>query len=427
MLTAEKHLLSILIHDNNKIAPMIDLGLSEAMFSECRPIYVELLNLYHDNKDISYQLLIAKLPMYAGQLADIMTDGAVTVTPDIYAKQLIGIYQKEQSAKILREAYSELNKWKPGEPLEHITKVKNEVVDQLSKFDISTGIEILEPKELIYSRIEYYDNRNSNKVPLNPFRTGFEKLDTVFETMNEEGAYIVLAARTTTGKTTLALNIGLNAVNANKKVIMFTVEMSQNILTDRYLCLHADISMAKLKNGMFNKHEYDLFYASTKEMIRKNSFRISSEVRRDWAKLEDLVKKEHRRGNLDFLIIDYLQQFRYRHDHHKNNLKSELSEISARIQELKNHLKIPILVLVQPSREYNQNKTLDGKIMHYIKECGDIENDADIILHLKRLKEDSDDGLRELWVEKNKLGKQDFKITLDFNMSTGRFTEYNVK
>ena len=406
---------------------MIDLGLSEAMFSECRPIYVELLNLYHDNKDISYQLLIAKLPMYAGQLADIMTDGAVTVTPDIYAKQLIGIYQKEQSAKILREAYSELNKWKPGEPLEHITKVKNEVVDQLSKFDISTGIEILEPKELIYSRIEYYDNRNSNKVPLNPFRTGFEKLDTVFETMNEEGAYIVLAARTTTGKTTLALNIGLNAVNANKKVIMFTVEMSQNILTDRYLCLHADISMAKLKNGMFNKHEYDLFYASTKEMIRKNSFRISSEVRRDWAKLEDLVKKEHRRGNLDFLIIDYLQQFRYRHDHHKNNLKSELSEISARIQELKNHLKIPILVLVQPSREYNQNKTLDGKIMHYIKECGDIENDADIILHLKRLKEDSDDGLRELWVEKNKLGKQDFKITLDFNMSTGRFTEYNVK
>lgn len=427
MLTAEKHLLSILIHDNNKIAPMIDLGLSEAMFSECRPIYVELLNLYHDNKDISYQLLIAKLPAYAGQLTDIMTDGAVTVNPDIYAKQLIGIYQKEQSAKILREAYSELNKWKPGEPLERITKVKNEVVDQLSKFDISTGIEILEPKELIYSRIEYYDNRNSNKDPLNPFRTGFEKLDTVFETMNEEGAYIVLAARTTTGKTTLALNIGLNAVNANKKVIMFTVEMSQNILTDRYLCLHADISMAKLKNGMFNKHEYDLFYASTKEMIGKNSFRISSEVRRDWAKLEDLVKKEHRRGNLDFLIIDYLQQFRYRHDHHKNNLKSELSEISARIQELKNHLKIPILVLVQPSREYNQNKTLDGKIMHYIKECGDIENDADIILHLKRLKEDSDDGLRELWVEKNKLGKQDFKITLDFNMSTGRFTEYNVK
>jgi replicative DNA helicase len=426
MLTAEKHLLSILIHDNEKIALMVDLGLSEAMFSECRPIYGEVLSLYHDNKDISYELLMAKLPTYVGQLADIMTDGALTVNPTIYAEQLIGSYLKNQSSKLLREAHEKLSKWKPGDHLDTITKLKNEVADQLSKFDISTGIEIIEPKELIYSRMEYYDNRNSNKIPLNPFQSGFAELDPVFETMNEEGTYIVLAARTTTGKTTLALNMGLNAVLAGKKVIMFTVEMSQNILTDRYLCLHADLSMAKLKNNMFNKEENDLFYCSAKEMMEKNNFRICSTVRRDWAKLEELAKKEHRRGNLDFLIIDYLQQFRYRHDQHKNNLKSELSEISARIQELKIHLKIPILVLVQPSREYNQNKTLDGKIMHYIKECGDIENDADIILHLKRANSEKDDGLRELWVEKNKLGKQDFKVTLDFNLSTGRFTEYHV-
>ncbi|MDC1300020.1 DnaB helicase C-terminal domain-containing protein, partial [bacterium] len=306
-----------------------------------------------------------------------------------------------------------------------------------SKFDTSVASEIIEPKELIYDRMEYYDGRNCNTIPSNPFQTGFRKLDQVFETMNEEGTYIVLAARTTTGKTTLALNIGLNAALAQKKVIMFSVEMSQNTLTDRYLCLHADLSLAKLKNNMLTKDEQDLFYASAKEMSEHNNFRICSTIRRDWARLEELAIKEHRKGNLDLLIIDYLQQFRYKHDDHKNNLRSEISEISARIQELKNRLKIPILVLVQPSREYNQNKSSDGNIMHHIKECGDIENDADIILHLKRLKSQknslyndanstSDDGLRELCIEKNKLGKQDFGIKLDFNLITGRFREYEV-
>jgi replicative DNA helicase len=409
MLKAEKNLLSILINDPDKITSLIDLGLSEAMFSYTRPIYSELLRLYHANEDVSYELLMAKLPTHVEQIVDIMTDGALTVNPAIYAEQLIGNYLNE------------------------ITRVKNDVIEKFSKLDTSVPTEIIEPKELIYSRIEYYDGRNSNKIPCNPFQTGFKKLDRVFETMNEEGTYIVLAARTTTGKTTLALNIGLNAALAQKKVIMFSVEMSQNTLTDRYLCLHADLSLGKLKNNMFTEEEHDLFYASAKEMSEHNNFRICSTVRRDWARLEDLAIKEHRKGNLDLLIIDYLQQFRYRHEK-QTNLKTELSEISARIQEMKNRLKIPILVLVQPSREYNQNKSSDGNIMHHIKECGDIENDADIILHLKRVKSQKynddtspkDDGLRELCIEKNKLGKQDFGMKLDFNLITGRFREYEV-
>lgn len=428
MLTAEKHLLSLLVHDNEKIDSMVELGLSEAMFSEGRPIYAEIMRLYYDSIDISFDLLIARLPLFSKELADIMADGAIAINPSIYAKQLIGSYHKVQTSKVLREAYETLGNWNPGDPIENIANLKNEVIDQLAKVNVHTGgIEIASPADLIFERIEHHDNRHTNKGSLNPFKTGFKNIDPIFETMNEEGTYIVLAARTTTGKTTLALNIGLNAALSGKKVIMFSVEMSQNILTDRYLCLHADLSIAKLKNGLFSSEENDLFISGAKELAQQNNFRVCSTIRRDWAKLEELVKKEHRKGNLHFLIIDYLQQFRYRHDHHRNNLKSELSEISARIQELKNHLKIPILVLVQPSREYNQNKTLDGSIMHYIKECGDIENDADIILHLKRTNEKSDDGLRELVVEKNKLGKQDFKDTLDFNLSTGRFTEYYVR
>ncbi|MDC1299935.1 hypothetical protein N8Z24_00350, partial [bacterium] len=62
MLKVEKNLLSVLISNPDKITSMIDLGLSETMFSYCRPIYSEVLKLYHANEDVSYDLLMARLP-----------------------------------------------------------------------------------------------------------------------------------------------------------------------------------------------------------------------------------------------------------------------------------------------------------------------------------------------------------------------------
>ncbi len=419
----EKKILGVLIHDEEKISIAIDLGLSASMFSTHSDIYQKVVDLYRQNEPVTTESILAHMPNRGSDLVDIIADSFITINPRPMIQDLIGLSMKKQLLKILRENSEMITTWEPGKSTDILTKAKSDILDSLTASEIPTNYKTLEPQQHILNRIDYYEKLWSGEIKTTPLKTGLDNLDRIFETMNDEGCYVVVAARTSTGKTTFAQNIGLNAALSGLKTLMFSVEMSEDLLTDRYLCINAEIPIKSLKHGDLTEEQHDLFAASAQQMA-KNHFRINSRVGRDFQKLEDETRRLHRAGKVDVLIIDYLQQFRLYGKTH-SNLKSEISEISARIQELKKTLKIPIFVLVQPSREYNQKAKVADSIMHYIKECGDIENDADIILHLRdpSSNDEESSNLREIIVEKNKLGPLG-RFKLRVNLSTGLFEQY---
>lgn len=209
--------------------------------------------------------------------------------------------------------------------------------------------------------------------------TGFIKLDEITSGL-QKNDLIILAARPSMGKTSLALNIGLNAAINGFVVGLFSLEMSAEQLTLRLLSTESGISHQNIRNATISSQEWtELTHAAArladfKIFIDDTAALSIMELRTKARKL----KIEH---GLQFLIIDYLQLLHSSKKH--ENRHQEVSEISRSLKALAKELDIPILALSQLSRAVDSR--LDKRpMLSDLRESGAIEQDSDLIMFLYR-------------------------------------------
>lgn len=215
------------------------------------------------------------------------------------------------------------------------------------------------------------------------------------------GQLIVLAARPAMGKTSLALNIAQHAaVEMNKKVAIFTMEMSKEELLMRMFSTASEVSMdamlkgfglneekvvriAQAAEGLSQKHIYiDDQGSNTPLEIRAKARRLSAQI-----------------GGLDLIIIDYMQLMTSLKN--RDNRQQEISEISRALKVLAKDLKIPVIALSQLNRllEARDNKR---PVLSDLRESGAIEQDADLVMFIYR-----EEYYLQLAKEKSKYHKKD--------------------
>ena len=227
---------------------------------------------------------------------------------------------------------------------------------------------------------------------LNGVPSGYKALDNITNGF-QKGDLIILAARPSVGKTAFALNIALNAaIQYKKAVAIFSLEMPVLSLSKRMLSKEAQIngnalnSARSLTDNDFGK----LNNAAEKISLARIYIDDSPSIKMNeiYAKCRKLKNE----GNLDLVIVDYLQLIAPSTNRNADNRQLEVSEISRRLKALAREMEVPVIALSQLSRLVEQRKGDNEPKLSDLRESGAIEQDADVVLFLYRNKSKNDKG-----------------------------------
>lgn len=278
---------------------------------------------------------------------------------------------------------------------------------------------------------------------LSGISTGFKALDKQLRGMHK-GEMIVLAARPSMGKTSLAMNIaecvargtdidGIPQMFGGKPqpkrgVLVFSCEMPQVQLTTRMLCGMAGISAREIeRGGRFLKRDQVLpRLKSAADELKEMPIFCDDQGGLDVMELRARARHLHKRYPIELIVIDYLQLLNHR-EFAQQGQQVMVSKISGEIKAMAKELDLPVLVLSQLSRANEQRGGDEKPKNSDLRDSGAIEQDADVILLLRRphfmsskVPEHDDRLLAIVDVSKNRNGATG-EVRLDFDGSITRF------
>ncbi len=244
----------------------------------------------------------------------------------------------------------------------------------------------------VMKAIENIEKLYKNRGGLSGLSSGFKKLDEMTSGLHGSEMFVV-AARPSMGKTAFAMNIAEHvAVNCNKSVGVFSLEMSANQLVQRLLCSHARVNLAHVRDGFLSQQDVGKITKSA-AILSKSQIYIDDSAGISVLELRAKARRMKDRHNIELIVIDYLQLLRSTTKRGQDNRQIEIAEISNGIKALAKELDIPIIVLAQLNRNPDaRTGSAKGRPrMSDLRESGSIEQDADVIGLLVRSEVYEDD------------------------------------
>jgi replicative DNA helicase len=211
-------------------------------------------------------------------------------------------------------------------------------------------------------------------------RTGFMDLDTLLGGL-KRADLIVLAARPSLGKTSLALNIARNAaVGQSAKVAIFSLEMAAEQLVQRLLASESGVDSTRLRLGVHTEAEERRVMNALGILSAIDIYVDDSAVQRV-TEIRSKALRLHRDKGLDLVIVDYLQLI---HGTERgDNRVQEISLISRSLKELARELDVPVIAVSQLSRA-PEMRSPHIPMLSDLRESGSIEQDADVVVFIYR-------------------------------------------
>jgi replicative DNA helicase len=234
--------------------------------------------------------------------------------------------------------------------------------------------------DLLQKAIERIEEIIKSRTGITGVPTGFTKLDE-YTSGFQPSDMVVIAARPSVGKTAFALNICANAaIHKNKRVLLFSLEMSREQLVQRLLCMEGQIDSRRLRTGFLAQSEFPKLTKAADKLSRAPIF-IDDTPNIGVLDLRSKARRHAAAHGVDLIIVDYLQLMSGAR--RAESRQVEISEISRSIKGLARELGIPVVALSQLSREAEKDDTGMPKLAH-LRESGAIEQDADVVIMLSR-------------------------------------------
>ncbi|MFW1952194.1 replicative DNA helicase [Acinetobacter beijerinckii] len=251
----------------------------------------------------------------------------------------------------------------------------------------------------IHQMVEKAELRASNKIVGVKFN--LKHLDALIGTI-QKGHLCILGGRPGTGKSTLAQMVALDTAASGKAVLFISAEMDRETVANRLMSSlghipYDDLHNAKITDGIYKT------IVDTKERYKKLPIRIEPKQKPTIGEVRSYARRAKRRyKELGCIIVDYLQLLR---DPSKKERIHEVGAISRELKAMAKEFECPVIALVQLNRESENGKKPKASD---IKESGQIEQDADQIILVNTLRDESDEtkplGMTELIVAKNRHG-----------------------
>ena len=265
----------------------------------------------------------------------------------------------------------------------------NELLDKAQKDLYEIGENKLRPQyvpiqPIIKEAFKILEGLHKRKEHITGIPSGFFELDKMTAGF-QPGDLVIIAARPSMGKTTLALNIAeyASADPHNKKKIpsvIFSLEMGKEQLVMRFLASIARVDFGRMRTGHFQDSDWPRLQRAASTLFDSKIFiddspaisvlELRSKARR--------LKSEH---NIGLIIVDYLQLMRA--GTKVESRQQEISEISQALKALAKELQVPVVALSQLNRELEKRGD-KRPMMSDLRESGAIEQDADVIMFVYR-------------------------------------------
>lgn len=218
----------------------------------------------------------------------------------------------------------------------------------------------------------------ANHSGINGIRTGYDRFDLITSGMQPTNL-IIVAARPAMGKTQFALGIIKSAsIKDNKKGLFISCEMDEVQVMKRIISVDSGVRGYSIKRGRLERDEV-MKYEKSRMRIKKANFKIVAGSFTISDVLSLVYKMKHSEG-LDYVVIDYIQKITSPGSQNRTN---EVGDVSRKLKDMANDLKIPVIALAQLSRAVEHR--VDKKpVLSDLRESGDIEQDADIVTFLYR-------------------------------------------
>jgi replicative DNA helicase len=263
-----------------------------------------------------------------------------------------------------------------------------------------------EMKDALGDAWDRLDKLHKSKDELRGVPSGFRELDNKLAGF-QKSDLIILAARPSMGKTSLALDIArLAATQHNIPICIFSLEMSSQQLVDRMLSAESRVNSWNIRTGKrLLDSDFDRIRDSL-DRLSKAPIYVDDQPGNSIIKMRSVARRLKSEKDLGLIIVDYLQLMVPSNSRATDSTVQQVTEISRSLKNMARELNVPVLALSQLSRAVEQRGGRPR--LSDLRDSGSIEQDADVVMFIHRedkYNENSDrPNIAEILIEKHRNG-----------------------
>lgn len=264
----------------------------------------------------------------------------------------------------------------------------------------------IEIKDTLSEAWERLEHLHRSKDEMRGVRSGFKALDELLAGF-QKSDLVILAARPSMGKTSLALDIARQAAVHHKTPVgIFSLEMSSQQLVDRMLAAESHVNAWKLRTGKLSTdEEFDKIQEALGTLSQAPIF-IDDKASSNVLQMRAIARRLKHEKGLGLIIVDYLQLIMPTNSRNSDSMVQQVTEISRALKGMARELDVPVIALSQLSRAVEQRRGRPR--LSDLRDSGSIEQDADVVMFIHRddkMNENSDrPNIAEILVEKHRNG-----------------------
>ncbi|MDD2766309.1 MAG: replicative DNA helicase [Candidatus Moranbacteria bacterium] len=389
-LEAETSVLGSLMLDKDAVIKIADLLKVGDFYKDAHNlIYETMLTLYEEREPIDVLSLANKLEEKS-KLEEIGgSNYLASLVNSVPSSSNVVHYAKVVQKKVLlRRLISSANDivelgYDESEDIQKLLDQAEQKIFAISQNYIKQDfIPIKSILEVAFNRI---DELHKSDNTFRGVQTHFPDLDNILAGL-QKSDLIILAARPSVGKTSLALDIARQVgIHSKVPVGIFSLEMGSDQLVDRMIASQAGVDLWKLRTGKLSSEGPDNDFERISDamgVLSEASIFIDDSGSLNIMEMRTMARRLQAEHNLGLIIIDYLQLMEGRSSKGDNRVQ-EISEISRGLKQLARELNIPVIALSQLSRAVESRPDQIPKLSD-LRESGSIEQDADVVLFLYR-------------------------------------------
>ena len=386
---AEQSLLGSLLIDKDAIIRVADIITPDDFYKDSHKIiYEAALDLFGKHEPIDILSLSSKLEEKnkletVGGRSYLMTLANAVPTAS-HVVHYANIVQKKATLRRLLGAAEEIRAFGYSEE-EDVENILDKSEQKLFGVSQKYLKQVFVPlKDALAEAFDRIDELHREKGKLRGLATGFTDLDNILAGM-QKSDLVILAARPSVGKTSLALDIARHAATRSKVPVgIFSLEMSKEQLVDRLLCTEAGVDLWKMRTGRLSDREDDSDFVRIGHamgVLSEAPIFIDDSATANIMEIRTKARRLQVEQGLGLLVVDYLQLMESRG--RIENRVQEIAEITRSLKGIARELNIPVLALSQLSRAVEARSPAIPKLAD-LRESGSIEQDADVVLFIYR-------------------------------------------
>ncbi|MBO4395391.1 MAG: replicative DNA helicase [Eubacterium sp.] len=383
---AERSVLSAVMMDNDVLPDVCDTLTEDDFYDKtCQKMFQAIRELYREAKPVDPVTLSDKMNSM-GVPADMRSPELIgqivnAVPTSAYVGEYIKIVRgKSYSRQIIRFAEGLMERGYKDENAHDLIQSAESEVFRLSQSFTSNTHKEGTMYEIMMKTLASIEAAANSGGRVTGIPTGFRDLDYQIAGL-QPSDLILIAARPSMGKTAFALNIAMNAaLKSNISTVIFSLEMSSELLAKRLLSMQSGVDSQKIRTGQLSINEWKEISMGANQ-FSKSDIIIDDTPGITLTQLRTKCRKLKAQHDIKLVFIDYLQLMVG--EGRVNGRQEEISNISRGLKSIARELECPIVALSQLSRG-PESRNDKRPMLSDLRESGAIEQDADVVMFLYR-------------------------------------------